>query len=224
MSVLGKRKTFSIQTKMPRFSKNNPSVSIVQSKRRKFEDPVILKPKRGAQVKYSDTTISNQQPATVGIVTPLNLMATGNTDVTRVGNKITCRSVSYRLDYSQATTAASPDSIRATLIYDNAVDGVLPAATDIFTVDSIDGLMNMNNTGRFKVLSDEIINFPTLGSSRVAEKKHIKLHNAATNFITTGGTIAGCGQGAIYLYLNSKLNVAANSNIFGYVRVKYTDQ
>lgn len=151
-------------------------------------------------------------------LTLLNPIPQGNNAVTRIGRRVTITKIVIRWRLGGVYA-------RFAVIYDHAPNGVLPAITDIFTINDVNGVNNLNNNDRFMILHDEYIN-STNGQSSNADSmagkwvyKGLPLQNQWTNAVT--GTIADITTGAIYVAVAT----TSSSSIWtAYARVRYTDQ
>lgn len=151
-------------------------------------------------------------------VTLINGIAQGNTANTRIGRRLTLTSMTVRW----TTTGAFSGTGRWMIIYDHAPNGALPLITDILTVDTVNGFMNLINNDRFMVIHDEYINnFNTAGAATMCGKWNYNrqpLQNQWTNAAT--GTIADITTGAVYILACSP-NVITGV-VFG-SRIRFTD-
>jgi len=160
-------------------------------------------------------SIQGAAATTWSAVTLINGIAQGATANTRIGRRLTLKSVQYR-----ASFALSVGPVRVLVVYDHAPNGALPAITDIVTVNDFQAPMNLINNDRFMVLHDNILH-PAAVDVALGEKWFKKLNpnlqNQWTNAAT--GTIADITTGAIYIATVSTTQVAMTFT----TRVRFTD-
>lgn len=182
------------------------------------------------ELKFVDTDISPIELDTTGTVLPLNVMAQGSSQSTRIGNKITNMSVFVRVSVNNGTTAGSAPGIRMMLVYDTQVNAALPAITDILTLATINGLTNLANRDRFTILWDRVWSPPMIvNDTTISEFREVfsvyrkfKLDTIFNN--TSGGTIADIQTGALYLVgLSNQPSGTTEPDLSGTARVRYTD-
>lgn len=151
-------------------------------------------------------------------LTLLNSIPQGNTAVTRIGRRVTITKLVIRWRFGGPYC-------RFTVIYDHAPNGALPAITDIFVINDINGVNNLINNDRFMILHDEYIvsaNGQSSSADSMAGKwvyKGPPLQNQWTNAAT--GTIADITTGAIYVAVATTSTASVWT---AYARVRYTDQ
>lgn len=143
---------------------------------------------------------------TTGSVTALNAMAQGTSQSTRIGNKITMKSLYVRWALGQGTTTATPPIVRVTILYDKQPNATLATLAEIYQVTGSSltlSPMNMANRDRFIVLMDETYSpaYP-YNDTAVTEfadfhKKYLKLNLDTIYNNTNGGTIADINTGAL---------------------------
>jgi len=88
---------------------------------------------------------------TTGSVTLLNTVAQGASVNQRVGKKIALKSLQFRGNIQNGTTATVND-IAFMIVYDKRPTGTLPAVTDILAAATAFAMNNDANSGRFSIL------------------------------------------------------------------------
>lgn len=158
-------------------------------------------------------TLTGAAAGTWSPVTLVNGIAQGATANTRIGRRVTIKSMLVRWH------SISVGVVRWMVVYDHAPNGALPAITDILTTDSFNGPMNLINNDRFMVLHDEVVNF-TNGTSAAGKwnYKRQPLQMQYTNAAT--GVIADITTGAIYMM--AVHNTGTVAVVFS-VRTRFTD-
>lgn len=138
------------------------------SKRRKTQQTVVLatpyaRRRSTPELKFFDTTKAGTAVATAGTIfdSSLLLMQEGNTDSTRIGNKIQLKSLMIRGTYvvTSATPAAGSNVVRIIVYQDRQANGATAAVTDILNTADYRSFNNMDNTDRFRTLCEEVIEY-----------------------------------------------------------------
>jgi len=124
-----------------------------------------------AEKKFLDTAedFGTTNIPTTGVVgTSINLLTNGTGAGQLIGRKMTIKSIQTRcfVTFTGVSGAANPnaainnDIVRILLIQDTQANGAYPAPSDILTISgSINSLINMQNSGRFKILKEKVIEF-----------------------------------------------------------------
>ncbi len=116
------------------------------------------------EVKYIDTTQSNDTLSSTGTVTPLNACVQGTDSINRLGRKIVCNSVSVRGVVANSATDLNNgtsfpyigDVVKVAIVLDKQVNGAAPVFGDVFNINA--GSMspfanqNISNVDRFHIL------------------------------------------------------------------------
>ncbi len=120
-----------------------------------------------AESKFLDTSVSGTIPvAGTSLMQCLTLIATGDSNITREGDKVKLLSVQVRGQVTGDASGASATTARMMLIHAKRdVDGALPAVTDILMSDSVHALKQIDNRGYFKVLWDSRFSIKETGDS-----------------------------------------------------------
>lgn len=160
--------------------------------------------KKSQELKWHDVNLTS---ATGGQVEPLNNVPLGDDATSRDGRKIMMTACISKGNVGGVSAFGYP---RYAIVYDMAPNGVLPAASDIFTSTVGVAQVNLNNRNRFKILWDnhgglglgrDPFNLtPGTGSSTAyVWNDYIKLRDMITIYKDTGsGTTAGTTTGALY--------------------------
>lgn len=179
------------------------------------------------ELKNIDTTLG--VPAvgvTTGVLTLLNGTTQGTTATTRLGRRITVKSIYIRGNLTLNPTSTGFSEFRLLIVYDKQANATAPVATDILVADTINNVNNLSNSRRFVTLMDYA---PEHGIGTAGPQMHqISLYkkcNLVTEFNAgSAGTIGDIQSGSIYalMYFNGRITVAAaNANIN--VRVRFSD-
>lgn len=147
----------------------------------------------------------------------LNGMAEGTDGAgQRIGRKIQMSSILLRY-VTSSTLGAQP--FRVLIIYDKQSDGNLPGSANIVQ-DGLNFLspMNLNQSDRFVVIADEMINpntqFTTTGT--IYRKLNLPVHYQSNTALITG-----MASGSVYVLCGA--NGTIGSGIGYYSRIRYTD-
>jgi len=172
--------------------------------------------------KYLDTTYTTAV-TTTPVFQPLNLMSQGTTSSTRVGEKITMKSVQVKGMISNQD--ANNNTYVLGLIYDKQANGAVPTNGDIFIGNSYQGsLRDPNWRRRFKVLSMKFFDLSPVS----VDDKGLRIMNIyhkfylPTMFQGNAGTIADITSGSLILYLCSS-DASGGVNTTLNCRIRYID-
>lgn len=187
----------------------------------------IKRIKKSQELKWFDVNLTG---ASGGLVEPLNNVPLGDDATARDGRKIMMTACIAK--GSVGITGGTSAFPRYAIVYDMAPNGVLPAATDIFTASTAVAQVNLNNQNRFKILWDnhgglKLGRDPFQFNASVNEtgtfvwNDYIKIKDLITHFKDTGsGTIGGTLTGALYaVFLGSGATTAASISF----RIRYFD-
>lgn len=122
------------------------------------------------ELKFKDTTKAATVVAAAGTIysSSLLLMQEGNTDQTRIGNKIRVKSVMLRGTCNlPAATAATDTSqnFRIIVYQDRQANGAAAAVTDILASADFRSFNNLDNTDRFRTLAETTIDLVAPGAT-----------------------------------------------------------
>jgi len=186
-----------------------------------------------AELKFKDTTFAAAVVATAGTITDGTLVATiaeGNTDQTRVGNKIQVRTVMVRgivRAPSSATAADSSDVVRVILFLDRGCNGTAATVAEILAAADYRAFNNLDNNDRFRTLAETTIDANVYASGAVVTAPlYLSFFlkgkvNLPFKFRGNTGAVADMASNNIGVLAISR---DANATIEYIARVKYTDQ
>lgn len=178
----------------------------------------------------------------------LTTIAIGNTESTRIGRQIVVKKIHIRgvlqMDReSTGSTMLDPEvgtrRCRYIIYLDKQTNGVAATVLDILQVASINSLLNLNNSGRFRILKDKTLTFNAMesegGSTYTPVQKTFKFDkncNIDIHYSTDGGTSGAIAEHrsnniGIFFIADGHSDAAAPSQgLFraNYIwRVRYTD-
>lgn len=186
-------------------------------------------------------------------ISVVNLIDPGSASYNRIGRKIHMRSIRYK-GILQTTFKHKPTSgeleantVRIVLVYDKQPSDALPNYNAIFGRTIQDGTestqfldnLRYDNTGRFKVLADDLFSMNPKASNQVGGTddsliyyttfdKYVDLKNKVTVYSgqSIPCTIADISTGALYLIYRARNDDNEKSESFvrnGVIRLRYTD-
>ncbi len=112
-----------------------------------------------AELKFHDLDIDDATIAANGTIAEDSVLtiAQGTTESTRIGRKLTVKSINWRMQIkllASTATAATSDSIRVILYLDKQTNGAAATVTDILEADDFQSFNNLANKSRFRTLMD----------------------------------------------------------------------
>lgn len=212
--------------------------SIKPGKRRRIQrttSTVVYRRPTG-EVKYFDTTKAATALASAGAIanSSLLLIQEGNTESTRVGNKITVKSVMVRgqlIMSSQADATATSQTFRIIVYLDKQCNGATAGVTDILQSASFLAFNNLDQSDRFITLAEEFCTLDQPGAAPsgaayvFGESNKVfflkKKLNLPVKFKGNAGTIADLASANIGVLVIGSTDALG---FYEYVaRVRYTD-
>lgn len=189
--------------------------------------------------KYKDTTIAVNTFQAFPAVAPavgyilLNDIAQGFSETTRVGNKITIKSIQWVIScyVNGACGRATTIPVDFKIFIDTQANGANPGATDLETAN-LPTLLNLANRKRFIVIKHKIMTFaPQLGGASVAAHpstmtwKGYKRMNLDVIYKSAGAGIADIATNSLFLaWIGLPIDNDVNKSGFTYAfRIRYTD-
>lgn len=187
------------------------------------------------EVKNIDVATANTIvfASSLPVVTLINGVDEGNTSTTRIGRKIIITSLAWRWCGFLAPTTTGASGLRLLIVRDAQSNGAAPTATDILSTGGIDSPMNLDNSKRFKILTDHVIScVGTQGPQAWNEKGFIQLEKPSkgkagleTIFNSNStATITSINSGGIFaLTLQNGGLLVANPTSSLYTRLRFID-
>lgn len=152
-------------------------------------------------------------------------MANGSDASTRIGRKVTIKSVYLRYSVVPSPTTTGAAAVRILVVYDKQTNAVAPAVLDVLSNSDFTAPNQLSNRDRFVTLIDEITPIISMtGDATVAGVCYKKL-NLETMFNSgSAGTVGDITSGSIYLlYVQTGGLATAAVNLNVRARVRYTD-
>lgn len=148
-----------------------------------------------------------------GTLTLLNGVSQGTTATTRLGRRITLKSLYLRGFVGMGATSTGYAPIRCIIVYDKQANGAAPAATDVLLTNTLSSPNNLSNSRRFVTLVDYIIpnGIGTSGPQGQQIQVYKKLNHPVEFNNGSAGTVADIQTGSVYalFYLSTTLAVAS---------------
>lgn len=189
-----------------------------------------------SEEKHKDTVYSVTAQTTTPVLTLVNGLAQGTTNVTRVGDDVRWKSVYIRGAWAHNGGGNAVQFGRIILFRDNQPNGAAPAASAILE-DASDPFspLNLDYSRRFKVLYDKNICLTDSGREGEVIKKYIdltasgvKTHSSAggnihkTDYgLGNAGTVADISTGSYYIL--TMADAAAGMSVRYTCRMRYVD-
>lgn len=150
----------------------------------------------------------------VSTVKLLNPLAQGNSFTTRIGNKVTFKSLALNIKMWQDSADTLGCVARIVVVYDRDADGTACAWNTVFQSTTVIELLNRTTyKGKRKILFDQFIEFPSTQQHKVV-RMFINLKDAVGDYsLGNVGDITDIKKGSIYLMIMP----SGNENNFSYV-------
>jgi len=186
------------------------------------------------ETKFNDSTF-NQTTATgganisfVGAVTGVSLclVPQATTDITRIGNKMFLKNIRIKGRVT-LPTATTFDQVRIILYKDMQTNGAAAGVTDLLASADENSFLNMNNTGRFKVIKDKIIDLnPVIGVSSTSNTPYVrqfKMNHKANCRIDYSSNTGAITELRSNNYAVLVISTNGLATITGIARITFTD-
>lgn len=169
--------------------------------------------------KFHDASATTVIPST-GSISIISVMAQGTGDNERIGTKVIFQNITFNGVLTASNTATST-FVRLILLVDKEFNQALPAVADVLQAVNVVSPLHEDNTKRFVVLKNKLMNMSNTGQNNAKMKFFIKL--PFHGFYDGGGaTAADCKENQILLLLVSDQAVNTPS-LHWFSRIKYTD-
>jgi len=186
-------------------------------------------PSKGGELKFIDVTNQSNVPHTTGLfsgATLLNGIATGTDASTRIGRRVTIKSLLIRwsIRLSASTTGGSP--VRILVVYDRQTNAAGAAITDVLKADEFHEPNNLSNRDRFITIFDHITEAVSVENVYSVSGVLYKSLNLEQNFNAgTDASIGSISSGSILLYVAGVPSAFGGANLACQYasRVRYTD-
>lgn len=179
--------------------------------------------------KYSDVTLSVAVNSDFPTITLLNGLQPGNTATTRIGQKVSIRSLEYRLGANSDIAGGLQQFNRFIILLDKQTNTVGPAAlTDFLSVGTVFGLRALTQRKRFKIIRDKtyVMTPPALDYGRRWFKGYVKFRRPLIVEYNAGvaGNVADIVSNSLHI-VTVGTEVAGNTDgaLNGQIRIRYTD-
>ena len=185
-------------------------------------------PTRGGELKFIDTQITtnpvvNSITFATGVL--LNGIANGSDASTRIGRKVTIKSLLLRWSVKLDPTTTGGGNLRILIVYDKQANAVAPAITDILLTNDFHSPNNLSNRDRFVTICDVVTDpIAVQGEYSAADVVYKKLNLEEMFNAGSAGTIGDITSGSIYFFVaqNGGMLIAA-PDFRADARIRYTD-
>ncbi len=166
-----------------------------------------------------------------------NVIAQGTTESTRLGRKITIKSINWRFDITGTvrpnTAAPTGDIVRVILYLDKQTNGAAAVALDILETADYQSFNNLANKSRFRTLMDRTYQLNVLSATGADATAEWKVESIQDSFFKkcnivieydnsgTDGAITSQRSNNIGVLTISKNGVAG---FLSQMRLRYSDQ
>jgi len=169
-------------------------------------------------------SLSRATATTPGVFTSLNIMAQGNTKITRIGNKVTMEGLALRMNLTLNTAETGPVLTRVMVLLDRRPGGAVFTGADVLQNDTTNGLYNIDEdkSGRFQVLYDRNMTMATGGTECRFLKLYIPMKGRKASYNGNVGDITDLQKNHLAIGLwatNNSHTVQCN----GFARLRFTD-
>jgi len=163
----------------------------------------LSKLERGPEVKVLDLNQNLTTVGTTGQIVNLALLAQGDTNITRDGNKIVAKKIDIRIKMTKGVVTL--DTLRVVIFVDKEQHGADPGLTDLMTSSAVDSFYNINQSQRFRILKDMTVVISAddtgAGADNVYRIFTINLRNMPIHYIGAGANDADAGKNHLYLFV-----------------------
>lgn len=174
--------------------------------------------------KFFDTALSFFVDSTgeVPATGQLSLIVQGDTESTRDGRQCTVESIQIRAkaEFAPAATATASTNIWIYLVLDTQANGAAAGATDVLTSTAFhSALINLANSGRFRILKKFKLNFTSAAGVTTAynnNSKHIDYFtkcNIPLEFSGATGAITELKSNNIFLLAGSDATASGDDTV-----------
>lgn len=180
--------------------------------------------------KFVDT-YSNNAVTIAGAVTPISLIAQGDTENQRSGDKVKANHLSVKALFAPANGQTFPQTVRFLIFKDKVSNGVVPTAAQLLQ-DTSAGLPQAmshynpdNCPSRFQILFDRTIVNNTVANGNV-DNILTFYEGALSHHLTFSGTTAvqaAADTGHLYFYVQADNITGAAGNVYVSTRFSYID-
>lgn len=164
--------------------------------------------------------------STTAVVSVINPVSQGVSQIQRIGRKILMKSLYMRFTTRLAPTTSGTSSLRVIVLYDKQANGSAPATTTVpFLTDQITSPNNLSYSSRFATVLDEMVPcLGTAGPQAASFERFVKLNLPVEFNTNNNGDITDIATGALLMYVwqDGGLTVAAPASQI-YTRIRFED-
>jgi len=184
-------------------------------------------PVASSEWKYIDTADA-YAVNTTGTLTLLNGLSLGNTATTRIGQKVTLRTLEVKYRSAVTATTGLDQTHRILFVLDRQCNGAALTLAEVIVPQNTEGLRNLAQRKRFKILMDLRFDLNAAGESgsTKADKFFYTFKGGLVQEFNAGnaGTVADISSGSIYMiHLGSNAAGVTAGTSAVVTRLRYTD-
>lgn len=169
---------------------------------------------------HYDTAFSSASIPSAGNITHLTSLAQGDTSVTRTGNSVLLKDCYVRLFMAINPAVVTQTRVRMILFFDKQqVSDTSPSVTDVLAAASTESMLNLNASGRFKIVYSREFVLSAYNNGSLVLNKFFKFSTHVRFNGTAGSDIQR--NGLYVLFIGSE---ATNTpTVSGTFRIGYHD-
>lgn len=169
---------------------------------------------------HFDTAFSSATIPSAGNITHLTSLAQGDTSVTRTGNSVLLKDCYMHLFMAVNPSVLTQSRVRMILFFDKQqISDTLPTVTDVLAAASTESMLNLNASGRFKIVYSREFILRANNNGSLVLHKFFKFHTHVRFNGTAGTDIQR--NGLYVLFIGSE---ATNTpTVSGTFRIGYHD-
>ena len=185
-------------------------------------------PSRQGELKFLDVNsaiaVGGAAASTFGAGVLLNGLANGNDASSRIGRKVTIKSLYLRWSQLFIAGAGGAGSIRVLIVYDKQANAAAPSITDILLANDFHSPNNLSNRDRFVTICDVLTDPISTSGDQSGCGAFKKSLNLETMFNTgSAGTVADITTGSIYMFIAQSGGITTTAPTFTYrSRIRFT--
>lgn len=206
----------------PRFRRKRPTVRQVQRQVNQIKQIFT----KGIEIKEGTAALDKSLVADTPQYLSMCSMSQGTTGTTRVGDKITIRSLAFRgsVYLSEAPAETTMTTFRILFVVDRTPNGATSTWTNVLHNASVYSFMNLDRQykGRYQVIYDQTFHCP-IDSDFKKEFKGFKKFNLVVGYNGNAGTVADIQKNHLFMMVQSTGNTQ-NAELEGFFRIRYTDE
>jgi len=214
----------------PSQAKTSPATVLNNTRLRSYLDKRYAR-KCGVEVKQIDVIQTSNTIATAlaNETNPFDAIAQGLTDVTRIGNSIEVKSLTWNCHIKANTASTAPAIVRVIVVKQGDMNGAaIPIGQILEVTNNVRSPYSLNKADSFTVLFDRTYTLASTTSGSPSTYKHIKwtyrprhCHEIRWTQADTTGALANMLHGNVAVYM--MYEGASQPDHSSYFRAQYID-